>query len=138
MLQCLIIILLLTGCRDNTGVKTDKNAIGKCYYVSLSGNDQNIGSITKPWKTLGKINTTDLNPGDTILLEGGALFTGTIFLDSLDSGEESKKVVIGSYGNGRAIIDGANSEGIIVKNCSHFIIRDLIVKGSGRVDAFWS
>lgn len=132
LLQCLIIILLLTGCRDNTGVKTDKNAIGKCYYVSLSGNDQNIGSITKPWKTLGKINTTDLNPGDTILLEGGALFTGTIFLDSLDSGEESKKVVIGSYGNGRAIIDGANSEGIMVKDCRNFIIRDLIVKGSGR------
>ena len=131
-LQCLIIILLITGCHDNAGVKRVKKGKGECYYVSPSGNDNNPGSKAKPWKTLNKINVTNLNPGDTVLLEGGAFFAGTLFLDSPDSGEEGERVIISSYGKGRAIIDGAESEGIIVKDCSHFIIRDLIVKGSGR------
>lgn len=128
----IIILLLITGCRGNDGVKTENKGKAKCYYLSSSGDDQNPGSITKPWKTLEKINKINLKPGDNILFEGGAIFRGTFHLDSCDSGEEEKKVIIGSYGSGRAIIDGANAEGIVVKNCSYFIIRDLIVKGSGR------
>ncbi|MCX6328115.1 MAG: right-handed parallel beta-helix repeat-containing protein [Bacteroidia bacterium] len=131
-LLCFIVLLLIIGCHGNDGVKTESKGNGECYYVSGSGDDHNPGSLTRPWKTLEKINHTNLKPGDNILLEGGTVYTGTIRLDSSDSGEEGKKVIIGSYGNGRAIIDGANAEGIVVKNCSHFIIRDLIVKGSGR------
>lgn len=131
-LPSLIIIFLITGCHGNDGVNTKNKGKGERYYVSDSGDDHNPGSITKPWKTLDKINQTDLKPGDNILLKGGAVFKGTLRLDSCDSGEEEKKVIIGSYGSGRAIIDGAHAEGIVVKNCSHFIIRDLNVKGSDR------
>ncbi|TAL73764.1 MAG: hypothetical protein EPN88_04205 [Bacteroidetes bacterium] len=129
-----IIILLLTACQYSTKAKMENKAAGVCFYASPSGDDNNPGSKANPWKTLEKINTADLNPGDTVLLEGREVFEGTLLLDSLDSGEENKKVTIGSYGNGRAIINGANSEGIIVKNCNNLLIRDLIVKGSGRND----
>jgi hypothetical protein len=124
-----------TGRNDAKIENKDKR---ECYYVSDSGDDHNPGSITKPWKTLEKINLLDLKPGYNILLEGGTVFRGTIRLDSCDSGEEEKKVIIGSYGTGRAIIDGAQAEGIVVENCRHFIIRDLIVKGSGRKDGNFS
>ncbi len=131
-LHCFLSALLIISCNGKTGVQTKNSNSGFCFYVSPSGDDNNPGSRTKPWKTTGKINTLDLNPGDSILFEGGAVFAGTIHFDSLDSGNEEKNLLIGSYGRGRAIIDGTNSEGIVVNNCSHFIIRDLIVKGSGR------
>jgi hypothetical protein len=124
----LVVLLLGIGCQGQNGTKN----IGNCYYVNVSGNDLNPGSINKPWKTLEKISITHLSPGDTVLLEGGAVFTGTIRLDSLHSGDAGEKVTLSSYGKGKAIIDGARSEGIIADNCNHFIIRDLIIEGSGR------
>jgi len=127
-----IIILLLTACRDKADPKSGNKDSGKCYYVSTSGRDNSSGSRMAPWKTLNRISNTNLNPGDTVLFEGSAVFSGTIYLDSLDSGEDGKQVVLGSYGSGRAIIDGEKSEGIIAKDCNHFVIRDLIVQGSGR------
>jgi hypothetical protein len=133
-LQYLILLFLLSGCLEKSGVKSENPSKGSCYYVSLSGNDANSGSKSRPWKTLGKINRTDFQPGDTILFEGGSVFAGTLIFDSLDSGVDGKIVTISSYGNGRAVIDGAGSEGIIVRNCKYFIISDLIVKGLGRKD----
>ncbi len=133
-LQYLVIVFLIVGCRENPGIKPENPGKGSCYFVSPSGNDSNPGSRSKPWKTSGKINKTAFGPGDTILFEGGAVFAGTLIFDSLDSGVDGKVVTIGSYGTGRAIIDGAGSEGIIVRNCKFFSIRDLVVKGSGRKD----
>jgi hypothetical protein len=127
----LISVSLFSGCRENTVYKNE-NGSGGCFYVSPSGNDKNPGTISQPWKTIAKINILKLNPGDTVLFEGGATFTGTIILDSLDSGEKEKIIVIGSYGNGRAVINGGNSEGIIVNNSKYFIIKDLTIIGSGR------
>jgi hypothetical protein len=70
-LLCLIVLLLISGCHGNDGVKTESKGKGEweCYYISGSGDDHNPGSFTKPWKTLEKINHTDLKPGDNILLE---------------------------------------------------------------------
>jgi hypothetical protein len=127
-----IVILLISGCQNNTAVRTNSKTRGTSYFISPSGDDQNQGSKSNPWKTLEKINSSDLNPGDSVLLEGGALFTGTIRLDSLDSGETENNVVISSYGKGKAVINGSNSEGIIIEHCSNFNISDLIIKGSGR------
>jgi hypothetical protein len=128
----LIQLILLSGCAEKSGARNLRSGIGACYFVSLSGDDSNPGSKTKPWKTIGKINDTNFYPGDTVLFEGGSVFRGTIIFDSLDSGSEGKTVTLGSYGSGRAVIDGGPSEGIVVKNCNYFILNDLIVKGSGR------
>ena len=131
-LPYIIIILIIAGCQNNSASKTTTNSRGKCYYIGHTGDDKNPGSKAEPWKSIGKIGSTDLDPGDTILLEGSSIFEGTIMLDSLDSGDKGNMILIGSYGQGRTIIDAGVSEGIIVKNCSHFRIKDLIIKGSGR------
>src|SRR5665811_1137366 len=77
-------LLIIAGCRDQLGIKSDRKDTGVCYYVSPSGNDKNPGSETKQWKTIAKINSINFHPSDTVLFEGGAVFPGTIYLDSLD------------------------------------------------------
>jgi hypothetical protein len=129
-----ICLMLITSCTGNHRGRINSTGSGKCYYVSPKGDDTNPGSIIKPWKTISKVSNTDLNPGDSVLLEGGAVFRGTLILDSADSGDANKKVVIGSYGKERATINAAASEGIIVRNCKNFVIRSLIIEGSGRKD----
>ena len=41
---------------------------GSTYYVDATlGQDSNVGiSATAPWKTLAKVNSTTLNPGDRV------------------------------------------------------------------------
>ena len=40
------------------------------YYVSTTGSDQNLGSITQPWKTIQKAVNTMIG-GDTVYIRGG-------------------------------------------------------------------
>jgi hypothetical protein len=132
IMQYLFLTLLFISCLEKSNITKENPEKASCYYISTSGSDSNAGTKLSPWKTIGKINKTNFHPGDSILLEGGSHFAGTLIFDSLDSGMEGKIVTIGSYGEGRAFIDCGNSEGIIVRNCSYFIIRDLVVTGSGR------
>lgn len=124
--------VLMFGCNHHGSNRHNDNGQGKSYHVSPDGDDQFPGSLDKPWKSLEKISKSDFNPGDSILLLGGADFKGTLRLDSLDSGTAKGKIFIGSYGKGKAIINSSDNEGIIIKYCNSFIIRNLIVKGSGR------
>ncbi|MGD0583776.1 MAG: right-handed parallel beta-helix repeat-containing protein [Bacteroidales bacterium] len=108
------------------------NAPGRSYYVSQSGSDDNDGSVRNPWRSLERVDRKVLNPGDTILFEGGATFSGTCYLDSLDSGDKDSIVVLGSYGIGRATIDGGGKQGLVIDNTDYFKISNINIKGSGR------
>jgi hypothetical protein len=125
---CFGIFFLLTCCKNAPEVQVG------CYYLSASGNDVNPGTKEKPWQTVTKVNTLDLSPGDTLFLEGGSVFPGTIKLDSLDSGTEGKEVTIKSFGTGKATIDGGLSAGIEVNACDYFNVEDLMLTGAGRKD----
>ena len=59
----------------------------KNYYLSSDGNDANDGfSKGTAWRTIKRMNKQNFQPGDTILLEGGSVFNGTIKLTSDDNG----------------------------------------------------
>ncbi len=104
----------------------------KSYYVSSYGNDANNGlSKTNPWKSLDKINKTNFNSGDSIFLEGGKTFNGSIFIDSLDSGLPGNPVTFLSYGSGDAVIDAANTNGLLAYNVSNISLIHLYFKGNG-------
>ena len=77
------------------------------YYFSNAGKDNNNGkSIQSAWKSISKINTIKLNPGDSILLKRGDVFEGSIELRN--SGTAVKPIVISAYGAGKApILTGA-------------------------------
>jgi parallel beta-helix repeat protein len=76
------------------------------YYLSVKGNDNNNGtSKTTPWHSLKRLyqNNEILLPGDSILLESGSIFPGSIKLSCSD-------IYIGAYHSGpKPIITGAQS-----------------------------
>jgi hypothetical protein len=102
----------------------------KIYYVSSTGNDNNNGTSQQTaWKTLEKVNTTTFKPADKILFEANNAFNGTLSINN--SGTLQQQILFGSYGNGKAIINAGNVDGIKGLNVSNIHITDFIVKGSG-------
>jgi hypothetical protein len=113
-------LVVLASCKNSQSV----------YYVSRSGNDNDPGTKEKPFKTLQKINSVKLNPGDKIYLRGGDVFAGTL---SLTNNGQEDTVIVSSYENekGNAVIAGGNREAIILHG-NYFLVKNINVKGSGR------
>lgn len=108
----------------------EERALMSTYYVSNSGNDNNKGtSSSSAWRSLGKVSSTHLNPGDEVLFEGGQSFGGTLNLYS-DGGSSSNPFVIGSYGSGKATISSGQGDGIWVLNSTGVTIENLNIVGS--------
>ncbi|WP_062542854.1 right-handed parallel beta-helix repeat-containing protein [Rufibacter tibetensis] len=140
-LSCLFILSNVVAC-CNDPLSTDgedpepkpetpEAAPAKGYYLSREGDDTNPGTREKPWRSLEKLNGVDLEPGETVYLEGGATFPGTLILDLLDSGSKGKAVTITSYGTGPATIDGGAKEAVIIKS-SFFRLKGVNARGAGR------
>ncbi len=77
------------------------------YYLSGSGNDSFNGTIPdSAWKTIGKLNTVTLQPGDSVLFRTGDIFRGQIDLNV--SGTAGQKIYFGTFGNlNHPVISGA-------------------------------
>lgn len=102
------------------------------YYISSQGNDQNDGkSLETAWKTIQKINETEFNPGDSILLEGSSIFVGNIEFDKNDVGLPERPITIRSFGDGRATIDGNMGDGIKIINTQGYQISNINIRGKG-------
>jgi hypothetical protein len=70
--------------------------------------------------------------GDHIWLQGGATFSGMLYLDNLDAGTPSNPVTVGSYGSGRATIDAGAGMGVFVYNTGGIRISNIRVVGPGH------
>jgi len=68
------------------------------YYVSTDGNDNNPGTIDRPWQTLAAIHSRNFHPGDVIHFKRGGHWTGGLVID--DSGSEGKPITFTTYGSG--------------------------------------
>jgi Right handed beta helix region len=102
------------------------------YYVSPSGNDSNSGvSSSKPWKTLARVNSASLPPGTCVLLQGGATFSGELYLNPADAGSAEQPVTVTSYGNGRATISAGAGTGVYVYDTAGVDFEDINVVGNG-------
>ncbi len=99
------------------------------YYVSKSGSDDNPGTQENPFKTIAKVNGTKLESGGVVFFKGGETFDGTLSL-TID-GTHEKPVVISSYGEGTATINGDKGEAINISG-SHFNLSNINAKGAGR------
>lgn len=80
----------------------------RTFYVSNAGNDANNGlTQMTTWRTLSKVTSFILLPGDTVLLRRGDMWREQLILQ--ESGTASQRIVIGAYGQGaRPIINAAN------------------------------
>jgi Secretion system C-terminal sorting domain len=77
------------------------------YYVAASGSDANNGtSAATPYRSINKINSITLQPGDQVLFKRGDVFRGQ--LQIYQSGTSASPITIDAYGNGNnPIISGA-------------------------------
>ena len=106
------------------------------YYVSATGSDSNNGlSPATPWQTIGKVNSTTLIPGDTVLFHGGDTFSGTE-LSLSDPGTTANPITIGSYGAGNATISNGSADAIFVNNVGGYVIENLTVTATSGGTAF--
>jgi len=112
--------------------KSDKSCPNKTYFVSPTGNDANTGiSPQDAWKSISKINSIDLKPGDAVLFEGNNSYNGNLYLNDQDGNNSANPIRIASYGTGRATINAGSSYGIYAYNTSGIIIDNLIIAGNG-------
>ena len=106
------------------------------YYLSSStGNDNNNGSQTQPWKTLSKLSNTTLGPGDTVYFKKGDTFRGHYVVNG--SGSAGNPITFTSYGTGnQPIISGSDHddeggdyrEAILVENEDNMVFDDLEIQ----------
>ena len=82
-------------------VHADADAAGgRTFYLSPSGSDANSGTDAgHPFKSLEKVSDGFLQPGDTVLLQRGATFSGKLGLWA--SGTASQRITVASYGTRR-------------------------------------
>jgi hypothetical protein len=81
-------------------------ALATTYYVSPSGADTNAGlAPTSAWRTVGRANQAQLQPGDNVLFQGGQPFTDAS-LEPPASGTQAGPIRYASYGSGRPVLNG--------------------------------
>lgn len=113
------------------------------YYVNSSGNDNNLGTISDPWKTLERVSRQTLNPGDSVLFNRGDRFDGHLSING--SGKDSLPVVIGSYGTGNkpiitaelGVVGGGDfREAIYILNHDNIVIKDIEINNERNYHRF--
>jgi len=119
---------------DNIEVSTASSKAP--YYISSSeGDDTNEGSQLSPWKSLEKISSVGLLPGDTVYFKKDDRFNGHFVVNG--SGSAEAPIVITSYGSGeKPIITGEAGaenggdfqEAIYVENNDNIVFKELEVQ----------
>ncbi len=102
------------------------------YYVDNQGNDKASGtSQSKPWQSIDRVNSQDLNAGDQVLFRGGQTFLGSLYLPKSDSGTRTNPVLISSYGTGASWISSGGQAGLFGYNVTGVTVSNLKFLGSG-------
>jgi parallel beta-helix repeat protein len=111
--------------------------IAGTYYVSPSGNNSNPGTISSPWKTIGKAAGIVL-PGDTVYIRGGIY---PEYITIIPSGSAGNPILFEAYPGEIPVIDGsgkttnpanpwAATNNLISVYGNYVIIRGLELKNS--------
>ena len=118
----------------------------KKYYVSTTGNDENVGKKKKPFKTI-QHGVDQLMPGDTLFIFGGT-YHEAVKMNRIQ-GTEDSPIKITRFKNQRVVIDGTvnidsisddnwtQHEGKIYKRTLNQNITQLFVDGHYQIIARW-
>jgi len=125
----LIIALVFSSCSQIQ--YGDKNDAGYSYHFnSVTGDNSNLGTKEKPFKSLDFLNNINLSNGDKILLANGSTFLNTIDLINEDGIEISNYKI-----DGNTKLPTINSKGkiasIFIENSSNIKIRNLEITADG-------
>jgi parallel beta-helix repeat protein len=117
------VLIGINACSPNAARNQNK------YFVHSTGYDNNRGTIKQPFKTIQVLKSIEFNPGDSIFLQADWTFAGTLELKL--EGTPEKPIVISSYGDGKAVLNGGDREAIRISG-NWFQIAKLDLLGSGR------
>lgn len=132
LLFCAILLVYRLLSRSGRHTLLNATTASRSYYFNNAGSDSNDGSRTRPWKTINKLNATQLFPGDTVYFESGQVFSGTILLDSNDAGSKTNSIVVTSTGKEKAVIDGGNGTAFTAYKTKFLVTSNLAFNGAGR------
>lgn len=125
-LTTVILAIILVSCSQTRNTTN-------YYFDPANGNDTNTGlSPTEAFKSLAKMKDITINPGDSILLKSGAVFSDQLYISC--KGTPEKPVVLGKYGgDAKPYIkgDATHKQSVHVYNTEHFVIRDLEISNQG-------
>jgi hypothetical protein len=132
ILAALLCVPALIGCSSTSGAGVTASgepaAVG--YYLSPDGDDSADGTTPESaWRTLDRASQAVLAPGEHLWLQGGARFTGRLLLDRQDGGDPARPVRIGSFGQGRAVIEAPDDAAVVVLDAAGVQVRDLVLTG---------
>ena len=99
-------------------------------YVDRKGDDANPGTTERPVRSVEALSRRLWKSGDAVYFRGGQSFTGALTLHG--GGSDSKPVVVGSFGSGRATIDSAGENLFFGYNQGGFQFQDLNLKSSSK------
>ncbi|MEF2966821.1 choice-of-anchor Q domain-containing protein [Paenibacillus sp. M1] len=97
---------------------------GSAYYVATTGNDNNPGTLSSPWKTLQKA-AGSAKPGDTVYVRGGVY---NEFVNFKVSGTATGPITFQNYEQEIPIVDGSglslakNQALMLLSNVSYITI----------------
>ena len=137
LVTCLIILimnrLLLSLLFILSGVLIEcTNDHSPGIYINIkTGDDRNSGTLKKPLKTITEVNKRIKIQRADIFFSGDQVFEGTLILYDFQ-GFGSVPFIIGTYGEGRAMINGGDRESVRIESSKNFRIENLDLKGSGR------
>lgn len=105
------------------------------YYLDASrGDDSAAGkTLATAWRTIERINTAELEPGDRVLLKSGEVFTG--FFHAQQSGSKDDPITLTAYGDGpKPIIaaEGNTEMALHLDNVSHWTVEGVEFTNLGR------
>ena len=125
----LIIALVFSSCSQVQ--YGDKNDAGYSYHFnSVTGDNSNLGTKEKPFKSLDFLNNIKLSNGDKILLANGSTFLNTIDLINYDGIEISNYII-----DGNTNLPTINSKGkiasIFIENSSNIKISNVEITANG-------
>ena len=103
-------------------------SLASTVYLDRNGDDASPGTAERPLRSLEILSRRTWMPGDAVYLRGGQTFTGVLMLPG--GGSESKPVIIGSFGNGRATIDSSGETLFSGYNQGGFQFQDINLKSS--------
>lgn len=111
-----------------------ESAATATYYVSSSGSDTAAGtSPATAWHTLSRAGKQTYLPGQRLLLQGGATFTGSLEFKAGAAGEAARPVIVGSYGSGDAVITSSSAPAVTIFDTAGITLQNLVIKGPGAL-----
>jgi len=98
---------------------------GRTFYVSAVGNDRSAGrTVSHPWRTVARVNSARLRPGDRVLFRAGDTFAGQSLMPPT-SGSAGAPIVFSSYGHGRAKLSAHDGALFLPSGRSHLSFQRL-------------